>query len=356
MSANSLNVAVFAEQLCRTPSGGIGVYATQLARALTKLDGVRSEFLASRGATQIPEVTLRQIPLPHRLTVELLYRGAPLPGWAQAAKNADVVHATSFDLPPKDSRPLTVFVHDVLWRPWPQAYSKRGFAWHEKGLERSIERAAKLLVPSTAVRDDLIAAGAGAAQVVVVSEGCDHLPMHQRFDGGYFLSVGTHQPRKNLPGLLAGYSRYREQSAKYGSEPLRLKIVGPQGWGPELGSLPHGVDVVGSVSDDELARLYSGAIAFVLVPFAEGFGLPVGEAWRAGTPVISSIGVPAAATHPAACVLVPANDPSKISAAMIAATVDSAEQQRRVENGLAVAASLTWIGVAQSHVDVWKRL
>ena len=44
----------------------------------------------------------------------------------------------------------------------------------------------------------------------------------------------------------------------------------------------------GYVSDEHLAALYSGAIAFAYVSLYEGFGLPPLEAMTCGTPVITS--------------------------------------------------------------------
>src|SRR4029079_4127564 len=45
---------------------------------------------------------------------------------------------------------------------------------------------------------------------------------------------------------------------------------------------------IGHVPDDDLAPLYSGALAFVYPSFCEGFGLPPLEAMQCGTPVIAS--------------------------------------------------------------------
>lgn len=53
---------------------------------------------------------------------------------------------------------------------------------------------------------------------------------------------------------------------------------------------PYGTDILftGSVTRDVLRRLYGAAEALTFVPWLEGFGIPVVEAQRCGTPCILS--------------------------------------------------------------------
>jgi glycosyltransferase involved in cell wall biosynthesis len=99
-------------------------------------------------------------------------------------------------------------------------------------------------------------------------------------------------------GLLAGYS---EVAALLPD--LRLVIVGdPKGDGfhsnyqevmTRAGNDPHlngRVHFTGFLTDDDLAALYSDALALALPSFSEGFGLPAVEALACGTPVLASDG------------------------------------------------------------------
>jgi len=109
----------------------------------------------------------------------------------------------------------------------------------------------------------------------------------------YLLSLCTLQPRKNLEHLIRCFNRLvREEKLA----DLHLVLAGAKGWkeGPifdaiqELGPLKERVVVTGFVADEDLAPLYSGALAFAYPSFYEGFGLPPLEAMQCGIPVLSS--------------------------------------------------------------------
>jgi glycosyltransferase involved in cell wall biosynthesis len=108
---------------------------------------------------------------------------------------------------------------------------------------------------------------------------------------GYFLFVGTLQPRKNVTALLEAYDRLPKsvQSAH------QLVIVGRYGWGvPELRDAlrarraAHRVVWLEYVEREVLHAVYRDAGAFVFPSLAEGFGLPVLEALASGLPVVAS--------------------------------------------------------------------
>jgi glycosyltransferase involved in cell wall biosynthesis len=96
--------------------------------------------------------------------------------------------------------------------------------------------------------------------------------------------------------LLAGFAEIAPSLPD-----LQLAIVGdPRGDGfhsnyqdiiARAGShtnLKGRVHFTGYVTDDDLAALYSDALALVLPSFSEGFGLPALEAISCGTPVLAS--------------------------------------------------------------------
>ncbi len=106
---------------------------------------------------------------------------------------------------------------------------------------------------------------------------------------GFVLAVGTLEPRKNLPRLVAAYGSLEESL----QEAHRLVVVGRSGWetGETLAALrslgPRCV-ALGYVSDEALAELYRRCAVFCYPSLGEGFGLPVLEAMAAGAAVVTS--------------------------------------------------------------------
>ena len=351
--ALTLRVLVVVEQLRRPVPGGIGTYVRGLLSGLSAdvtLWASRPPRHPDPLADLGPLVTSH---LPATLLVRAWDRGL-----GRAPGRPDVVHATSFAVPPPGDAPMSVMVHDLAWRHFPEAYPARGRRWHEAALGRALRRARLLIVPSATVADDLLAAGAPAARVEVVEEGCDHLAppddeaadallRRVGVDGDFLLTVSTLEPRKNLSRLLAAYDAARDRLP----EPWPLVVAGPAGWGPAVGPGP-GVVLAGQVGGGALSALYRRARLVAYVPLREGFGLPVVEAMSCGTPVVASA-VPSAG---GAALEVDPFDVDAMAAALGRVATDQSLRGELVAAGRARAASLTWDRAARRHVELWESI
>jgi glycosyltransferase involved in cell wall biosynthesis len=334
---------------------------TGLVRGLLELepppDG-RVALVASRvrgtDALLALGVPVETIGLPSRLLVKAWDLGA-----AAVGRGHSVVHATSMALP-RSPVPLVAMVHDLAWRELPASYPGRGRRWHEAALQRTLRRAGWFVVPSDEVAGQLreLVPRRDADRVVVVGEGCDHLPPPD-FDGArraletlgvrdeFLLSVGTLEPRKNLQRLFDAYELARR------SLPCRwpLVVVGPDGWGAALtGARPDGVALAGSVTAGVLSALYATCRCLAYVPLREGFGLPVVEAMRAGSPVVASP-VPSAG---GASLEVDPLDIDAIASGLVAAASDGPRRDALVAAGRTRTADMTWARTAEAHVAVWR--
>ena len=94
----------------------------------------------------------------------------------------------------------------------------------------------------------------------------------------YFLFVGSGDPRKNMDVIPEALKRARLQ--------VPLMVAGWQGW-TNKGDWDN-VIFLNYVDDNDLARLYSGALALVFPSSYEGFGLPLLEAMACGCPVVTT--------------------------------------------------------------------
>ncbi len=106
---------------------------------------------------------------------------------------------------------------------------------------------------------------------------------------GFVLTVGTLEPRKNLPRLV---DAFRALPAHL-QHAHPLVVVGAHGWRTsetleKLRSLGDRCLLLGHVSDEDLTELYRRCVLFCYPSLGEGFGLPVLEAMVAGVPVVTS--------------------------------------------------------------------
>jgi len=108
---------------------------------------------------------------------------------------------------------------------------------------------------------------------------------------GYFLAVGTIEPRKNYCRLLDAFRTFRLAQP----DSPRLLLVGNTGWRneKELREIKLAVEEGWlewhkEVSPDRLVEFYRGASALICASVHEGFGIPPIEAAAIGTPSVLS--------------------------------------------------------------------
>ncbi|MBW4686213.1 MAG: FkbM family methyltransferase [Komarekiella atlantica HA4396-MV6] len=112
-------------------------------------------------------------------------------------------------------------------------------------------------------------------------------------DQPYLLSLSTLEPRKNIAHVIRCFLTLIK---KQHIDDLNLVLIGTKGWQYEeifaeiyrYKELENRIIITGYLPDEDLAPLYSGALAFIYVSLYEGFGLPPLEAMQCGIPVITS--------------------------------------------------------------------
>jgi glycosyltransferase involved in cell wall biosynthesis len=176
--------------------------------------------------------------------------------------------------------------------------NRRSRAIERVTLGPAVRRSAALLAISQATKEALVERFPAAASRTVVAPlgvapalngGLDAQEAALLPAPGFVLAVGTLEPRKNLPRLVAASGAL--EGALQERHPL--VVVGALGWetGPTLHalrSLGERCTMLGYVSDTALAELYRRCAVFCYPSLGEGFGLPVLEAMAAGAAVLTS--------------------------------------------------------------------
>jgi glycosyltransferase involved in cell wall biosynthesis len=175
----------------------------------------------------------------------------------------------------------------------------------------------------------------------------------------YFLSVGTLQPRKNIGRVLAAMRMLSDDIKK--TNPL--VIVGRIGWGVEnlLPEIDQAVKEgwcirLNRITDVELRALLQSAKGLVFPSLAEGFGLPVLEAFASRTPVITSNTTSLPEASNGAALLVDPTSVDEISAAMQRVLTDDIFIQECIDKGYKHAQQMTWQKCAKDTVSVYHEL
>jgi glycosyltransferase involved in cell wall biosynthesis len=191
-------------------------------------------------------------------------------------------------------------IHDLIPITHPQFCRPEEALKHSQRMKNVLTSAAGIIGNSRATVEDLQAFATAQAlpmpPTIVARISGGRLPKNvppRLLAKPHFVTLGTIEGRKNHLLLLDIWCRL---VADLRGEAPVLVIVGQRGWKAErvidqldqLGELDGHIREFGTCDDEELAGWILGARALLMPSFAEGFGLPVIEALRIGTPVIAS--------------------------------------------------------------------
>jgi glycosyltransferase involved in cell wall biosynthesis len=374
VTAAAPRVGLVAEQLLRPVPGGIGRYVRALVEhlpAAAAADGGAVTFVICRH----PAERLARSGLPPAATQRLAWPGRlATRAWVTLCRprlpagllgDLDLVHATSAAVPPTAGRPLVATVHDLGFRHFPHAYPAAGRRYHDRSARIVADEAARVLVPSEATARDLAelyAVDRGRVTIVPLGvepparpdqQGAARLLADLGVRGPFLLAVGTLEPRKNLPRLLAAFGEVTSELPDHW-----LVVVGPVGWGPKLRPTWESVRVklAGPVGDATLHALYQQADGLAYPSLYEGFGLPVLEAMVHGTPVLTSDRSSLPEVAGDAALLVDPLDRGAVAKGLLRLVTDGALRRRLAAAGPRRAAGFTWPATAAATWATYREV
>ncbi|HZE33200.1 MAG TPA: glycosyltransferase family 1 protein [Actinoallomurus sp.] len=355
--------------------GALGRYVDGLIAALHRADAdlavacQRSD--EERYSTLAPKARVVAGPpvIAHR-SARLAWEQTGLPFVAQQV-GADVIHAPYYSIPLRPGVPVVVTIHDVTYFAEPEAHNPVKATYIKSATRTAVRRAARLIVPSKATRDEMVRLlSADPTRIDVAYHGVDQAVFHRPGDDErrrvsdrlglhghpYIAFLGALEPRKNVPNLIRGWV----QAVGDMNDVPALVLAGSGGWDDEvdaaLADVPHQLRVLrpGYLRWSSLPGFFGGALVVALPSRGEGFGLPVLEAMSCGSAVLTThrsslpeVGGDAVAyTEP---------DPDSIATALSALIADEDRRRALADAAAARAGEFTWTASAEAHLASYQR-
>jgi len=306
-----------------------------------------------------------------------LYRVFP-PRHILDYKAFDIFHCPHIDLPPKEltgDLPRVITIYDIIPATRPDFVSSHHAAFF-KGKLAEIDVAHDWVVciseftrqefcGYTGMSADrcLVAPLAAAQSLRPVTDAAAIAATRARYgipEGQYFLSLAAPQPRKNLAHLIRCFCRLLDEH-QLPDTYLVLAGSKEQGWmydeifetAEALSKYRSRLIFTGYVADENLAALYSGALAFVFPSLYEGFGLPPLEAMQCGTPVIASNTTSLPEVVGEAGLMVDPLDEEALCQAMLRITEEVEVRSELGRKGVERAAEFSWEKCAEETAKVY---
>jgi len=274
-------------------------------------------------------------------------------------------------MPLRSGRPVVVTVHDATFFTEPSLHSTVKGTFFRSATRTALRRAARVVVPSKATRDEVVRVlDADATKIDVAYHGVDprtfHLPSEaekQRVQarlglGGqpYVAFLGMLEPRKNVPGLIQGWV---EAFVDREDAPA-LVLAGGAGWDDQVdgavAAVPSHLRILrpGYLRFSDLPGYLGGARIVAYPSHGEGFGLPVLEAMACGAPVLTTprLSLPEVGGD---AVAYTESDSTSIAAALAALYDDADRQATLSAAGHERSLEFTWAASAEAHLASYLR-
>ena len=217
---------------------------------------------------------------------------------------ADLFYSPDGYLSLRSKVPQVVEFHDLNFEHFPNDMPKIHLWHYKRFFPKFAQKAKRIVTVSEFSKQDIVDCyHVDTNKIDVAYNGVNEIftplpkeaqeEIRARYTEGkpYFMFVGSLHPRKNLARLFTAFAMFKSQVAS----DVKLLIVGEKRWWTEpiqqaydAMSCKDDVVFAGRLSAEDLHLVTASALASVYVSYFEGFGIPILEAFKSDTPVITS--------------------------------------------------------------------
>lgn len=355
--------------------GGVGRYVDELVPELDRAGTDLVLAVQSRDVAHYRDLApggrvVAAPPAIVRRPVRMAWEQTALPGLARRVR-ADVLHSPHYTMPLAARTPVVVTLHDATFFSTPELHLRTKAVFFRAATRLAVRRAAGLIVPSRATRDEVSTATRCApGRMTVAYHGVDHARFHpvdraerdrvratlDIGDRPYVAFLGTLEPRKNVPALIRAWARACADLP----DPPALVLAGARGWDAAvdaaLAQVPDRltVRVPGYLPLGDLPGFLAGATVLAYPSLGEGFGLPVLEAMACGATVLTTrrLSLPEVGGDAVAYC---ETDVDSIAGGLRALLDDPGHRGALATAAVARAADFTWAHAARTHLEAYEQ-
>jgi glycosyltransferase involved in cell wall biosynthesis len=294
-------------------------------------------------------------------------------------EHANVIHFPyNWSFPFVNKRPTVLTIHDVI----PFTFREAMGFWRNRLVYKPAIRIAARLntvistVSEFSKKEICEKTGVSREKVRVIPNGLRVPSQPEERDkrlllkkygvqNGYILNAGGIHERKNIPGLIGAFS----ELVKNTEYPGKLIITGSVSGAPYQEKMKAVCDktvvetdmddrvvFTGFVPERELDFLFKYAQLFIYPSFYEGFGIPILEAMKIGTPVVTSNITAMKEVAKDAALLIDPNDTEQIWAAMQKLLTDRELKKELVHRGKIVAKDYSWEKTGAQYLKLYSEI